>query len=78
MRIARKKGVNRYVWSSLTPVLESLSDPAVYTDSVCQYGAFDATETLQYVRRVNRKYNEYKRLEQLFMALEKLAENNKE
>ena len=78
MRIARKKGVNRYVWSSLIPVLESLSDPAVYTDSVCQFGAFDATETLQYVRRVNRKYNEYKRLEQLFMALEKLAENNKE
>ena len=76
MRIARKKGVNRYSWSSLSPVLVSLKDPAVYTDSVCQFGPFDATETLQYVRRVNNKYNEYKRLELLFKAMEKIAQNN--
>ena len=29
MRIARKNGVNRYNWNSLTPVLTSLSDPEV-------------------------------------------------
>ena len=78
MRIARKRGINRYSWSSLTPVLASLSDPEVYTDSVCQYGSFDATETLRYVSRVKRKYNDYKRLDLLFRAFEKLAENNKE
>ena len=78
MRIARKNGVNRYNWNSLTPVLISLSDPEVYTDSVCKYGAFDATETLQYVRRVKRKYNEYKSLELMFKAAEKLIENSKE
>ena len=50
----------------------------VYTDSVCQYGAFDATETLNYVRQVNRKYNEYNSLELMFRAFEKIAENNKE
>ena len=77
MRIARKKGINRYSWSSLSPVLTSLSDPEVYNDSVCQFGAFDATETLNYVKRVNRKYNEYKSQELLFKALEKLADNNK-
>ena len=77
MRIARKKGINRYNWNSLSPVLASLSDPEVYNDSVCQYGAFDATETLNYVRRVNRKYNEYKSKELLFQAVEKLADNNK-
>ena len=77
MRIARKKGVNRYNWNSLSPVLASLSDPEVYNDSVCQYGQFDATETLNYVRKVNRKYNEYKSQELLFRAFEKLAENNK-
>lgn len=78
MRIARKKGINRYNWSSLSPVLASLSDPEVYNDSVCQYGAFDATETLNYVRKVTRKYNEYKSRELMFRAFEKLAENNKE
>lgn len=77
MRIARKKGINRYNWNSLSPVLASLSDPEVYNDSVCQYGQFDATETLNYVRKVNRKYNEYKSQELLFRAFEKLAENNK-
>jgi len=77
MRIARKNGVNRYNWNSLTPVLASLSDPEVYGDSVCLYGSFDATETLNYVRKVNRKYNEYKSQELLFRAIEKLADNNK-
>ena len=77
MRIARKKGINRYNWNSLSPVLASLSDPEVYNDSVCQFGQFDATETLNYVKRVNRKYNEYKNQEQLFRAIEKLADNNK-
>ena len=78
MRIARKNGINRYNWNSLSTVLASLSDPEVYNDSVCQYGQFDATETLNYVRRVNRKYNEYKSRELMFKAFEKLAENNKE
>ena len=77
MRVARKKGINRYNWNSLSPVLESLSDPEVYNDSVCQFGKFDATETLNYVKRVNRKYKEYKDQELLFRALEKLADNNK-
>lgn len=75
MRIARKNGTNRYNWNSLIPVLASLSDPEVYQDSVCQYGAFDATETLQYVRKVKSKYNEYSSLELMFRAAEKIAEN---
>ena len=77
MRVARKNGINRYNWNSLSPVLASLSDPEVYNDSVCQFGKFDATETLNYVKLVNRKYNEYKDQELLFRALEKLADNNK-
>jgi len=77
MRIARKQGVNRYSWSCLTPVLVSLSSSEVYTDSICRYGCFDATETLNYVRRVTRKYNEYKSQDLLFRAFEKLADNNK-
>ncbi len=77
MRLARKYGVNRYSWSSLRPILESLSDSAVYNDSVCLFGKFDATETVNYVNRVNRKYKEYRSQELMFLALEKYAENNK-
>jgi membrane-bound lytic murein transglycosylase F len=78
MRIARKRGVNRYNWNSLTPILASLSEPEVYNDSVCKFGPFDATESLQYVRRVKRKYNEYRSLELTFRAAEKLMDNCKE
>ena len=77
MRLARKNGINRYNWNSLTPVLVSLKDSAVYNDSVCMYGSSDATETLNYVRQVNRKYNEYSSRELMFRALEKIADNNK-
>lgn len=77
MRIARKNGINRYSWSSLSKVLESMKDPSVYTDSVCKYGAFDATETLQYVRRVKRVYREYNSLDLLFRASEKVALNDR-
>jgi hypothetical protein len=77
MRIARKKGINRYCWSSLTPVLESMKDPAVYSDSVCIYGAFDASETLNYVRAVKRVYREYNSLDLLFRASEKVVLNDR-
>ena len=78
MRIARKNGINRYIWSNIEPILASLTDSLVYSDSVCKFGCFDATETLQYVRRVKRKYNEYNTLDLMFRASEKLAENNNE
>lgn len=77
MRIARKKGINRYSWSSLTPVLESMKDPSVYSDSVCIYGAFDASETLNYVRAVKRVYREYNSLDLLFRASEKVVLNDR-
>ena len=77
MRIARKKGINRYSWSSLTPVLESMKDPSVYSDSVCIYGAFDASETLNYVSTVKRVYREYNSLDLLFRASEKVVLNDR-
>ena len=77
MRLARKNGINRYNWNSLTPVLVSLKDSAVYNDSVCLFNDTAATETLNYVRQVNRKYNEYSSRELMFRALEKIADNNK-
>lgn len=76
MRIARRDGINRYRWSNIEPILAMLNDSTVYSDTVCLYGAFDATETLSYVRKVKRKYSEYNTLDLMFRASEQLARNN--
>lgn len=59
MRIARKNGINRYVWTNIEEVIGTMSDEEVYTDSVCRFGRFHGTETLQFVRKVKSKYQEY-------------------
>lgn len=74
MRIARRDGINRYNWKSLEPVLMSLNDESVYTDSICRNGKFDATETIGYVRKVQKKYSEYRQLDLLFKALQNLPD----
>ena len=55
MRLARKRGINRYNWNSLSSVLERMNEEDFYTDSVCKFGYYDATETLMYVDKVQRK-----------------------
>lgn len=78
MRLARRDGICRYNWASLTPVLQSLSDEKVYTDSLCRNGKFNACETLRYVEQVTRKYHEYRFLDLTFQASERISENIKE
>lgn len=75
MRIARKRGINRYSWSSLSTVLARMNEEEYYTDSVCKYGKFDATETLRYVDKVQRKYKEYNSKDLLYRAANRLIEN---
>ena len=69
MRLASKYGKDRYVWTDNVELYLSLkSDSVYYNDSVCRNGRFGATETIQFVRKVQKKYNEYclreKRFEQ--------------
>ena len=78
MRLARRDGICRYNWASLTPVLKSLSEEKVYTDTLCRNGRFDAGETLRYVERVKQKYHEYRFLDLTFQASERISENIKE
>lgn len=66
MRIARKKGLNRYRWKEISGVLKTMNKEEVYTDSICKFGKFEAAQTLHYVDKVNRKYKEYKELELIF------------
>lgn len=77
MRIARSKGVNRYRWSSLVDVLSKLDEEEYYTDSLCRFGGFDATETILYVDRVQDLYKQYKSRELLFKVANRLMENQK-
>ena len=77
MRIARKRGVNRYNWNSLSTVLSRMNEEEFYTDSVCKFGEFDATETLHYVNKVQRKYHEYVSKDLLYRATNRLIENQK-
>lgn len=69
MRLASKYGKSRHVWTDNVELYLSLkSDSVYYNDSVCRNGRFGATETIQFVRKVQKKYNEYcireKRFEQ--------------
>ncbi len=60
MRIARSKGINRYLWANIADVMATMSDSAVYSDTVvCHFGSFNYSETVRFVRDVRAKYQEY-------------------
>lgn len=77
MRVARKRGVNRYSWNSLSTVLSRMNEEEYYSDSICKLGCFDATETLKYVRNVQDKYNEYRSNDLMYRAAHRLLQNQK-
>ncbi len=54
-RLAKRYGRSPYVWFDNTEYwLTQLANPTYATDSVVLYGAFNATETTAYVRKVLR------------------------
>ncbi len=56
-RLAKRYGRSPYVWFDNTEYwLTQLQNPTYASDSVVHYGAFDATETTAYVRKVLRTY----------------------
>lgn len=78
MRLARRDGINRYRWNSLVPVLESLADDSVASDTLCQFGRFDATETIRYVASVQKKYAEYQLMELDFQTSKSIQDTIKQ
>ena len=67
MRLTTKYGGNRYVWKgNVEKYLRLKSDSIYYTDSLCRNGRFMAVETTSFVRKVQRKYSEYDRMETAF------------
>jgi len=59
MRLARRDGINRYLWSNIREILPTLANEEVYTDSLVTSGRFLGTETINYVDRVQRKYRQF-------------------
>ena len=59
MRIARTHGIDRYHWDSVANIMSQMGEGELYSDSICELGPFGGTETIQYVGKVRRKYNQY-------------------
>ena len=66
MQLAKKHGKNRFVWNnSVDSFLICKSMPEYYTDSVCRNGQFTGwRETLSFVRKVNRNWKRFERMQQ--------------
>ncbi len=59
--LARKYGKNPYIWDdNVVECLKWKRLPEFYNDSVCKYGYFRGTETLNYVQQVIDRWNYYK------------------
>ena len=59
--LARKYGKNPYFWDeNVVECLKWKRLPEYYNDSVCKYGYFRGTETLNYVRQVFERWEYYK------------------
>lgn len=61
MALAEKLGKDPTVWyGNVEEALALMSNPRYYNDPVCHYGYFRANETVNYVRRVEQHYEQFK------------------
>ena len=61
--LACKIGKDPAIWDdNVAECLQLKSLPEYYNDSVCRYGAFQATETVNFVEEVMNRWREYKLL----------------
>jgi membrane-bound lytic murein transglycosylase F len=59
--LARKLGKDPYIWNdNVEECLKLKRFPEYYNDSVCKYGYFRATETVNYVKNVVGRWEYYK------------------
>lgn len=60
MALARRDGRNSYRWSDVQEYVLKLSDPQYYNDPVVQHGYMRGTETVEYVRSIRQRYQQYR------------------
>lgn len=70
VNLAEKYGCNKKQWYGNVEFFMGMQDdPKYYNDSVCRNGRFNGTETINFVKNVSEKYQEYARLEHLYYSI---------
>ena len=71
IRLAKKHGANAQRWyGNVEFFLQMKNDPAYYNDTVCHNGRFSGLETVTFVKNVQKKYDEYSQLEDLYFSIQ--------
>lgn len=59
MALARKHGFNPHCWEEVSPFVLRLSSASFYNDPVVRYGYMRGSETVDYVRRILGRWEQY-------------------
>lgn len=60
MALARRDGRDPHRWGEVEPYILKLSSPAYYTSSIVKHGYMRGSETVNYVRRIRERWNQYR------------------
>ena len=60
MSLARKYGKNPYHWAEVSEFVLKLQVPQYYNDPVVKHGYMRGTETVEYVRRIIARWEQYR------------------
>ncbi|MDD6592121.1 MAG: transglycosylase SLT domain-containing protein [Prevotella sp.] len=60
MALAEKNGKNKHRWAEVSQYVLGLAKPQYYNDPVVKYGYMRGSETVDYVQRINARYDEYR------------------
>lgn len=60
MALARRDGHDPHRWSEVEPYILKLSSAAYYTSPIVKFGYMRGSETVNYVRRIRERWNQYR------------------
>lgn len=60
MALARKNGKNPNRWADVSPFVLKLREPDYYKDPVVKYGYMRGDETVDYVAKIRKRWNQYR------------------
>jgi membrane-bound lytic murein transglycosylase F len=60
MELTEKHGGNKYRWTDVSRYVLLLQDAQYYRDPVVKHGYMRGSETVDYVARINQRFNEYR------------------
>jgi len=60
MALAKKNGKNPHRWRDVEAFVLGLTQPKYYNDPVVKYGYMRGTETVDYVRKIQERWNSYR------------------